>query len=246
MKPLKELLNKSVAIVGLGNSWQDFNIAKTHGVEFDEVWAINSVCNVIFHDRVFMMDPASRFLDSEDAGGQTNTLRKVLKEHQGPIYTCELDDRCPGLVEYPINEVLKDTKSYYLNNTVAYAVAFAYWNKVKKVSLFGVDFTYKSNVGFAEAGRGCVEFWLCKCIEAGIQVDVAQRSSLLDADIPSEDKLYGYHRLDDPLVVGHDSEGNLVTRKVSDVQYLAENQKQTGYLDRYDSHLKGPVEPKKY
>jgi len=119
MKPIKKLLNKSVAIVGLGNSWQDYNIAKSHGVHFDEVWAINAVANVIFHDRVFMMDPASRFLDSDDAGAQTSTMVKVLKEHQGPIYTCEKDERCPGLVEYPIKEVLRDTGSHYLNNTVA-------------------------------------------------------------------------------------------------------------------------------
>lgn len=246
MKPIKKLLNKSVAIVGLGNSWQDYNIAKSHGVHFDEVWAINAVANVIFHDRVFMMDPASRFLDSDDAGAQTNTMAKVLKEHKGPIYTCEKDERCPGLVEYPVKEILRDTGSYYLNNTVAYAVAFAFWNKVKKLSLFGIDFTYKSNVMFAEAGRGCVEFWLSKCISEGIQVDIAQRSSLLDADIPAEDKLYGYHRLDDPLVVGHDKDGKLTVKKVSEVQSKVGNQKQVGYLDRYDSHLKGPVEPKKY
>ena len=61
----KELLNKlkgkSVAIVGMGKSWFDYNLAKSHGVHFDEVWAINGVASVIYHDRVFMMDPASRF-----------------------------------------------------------------------------------------------------------------------------------------------------------------------------------------
>ena len=67
----KELLNKlkgkSVAIVGMGKSWFDYNLAKSHGVHFDEVWAINGVASVIYHDRVFMMDPASRFLDTDDA-----------------------------------------------------------------------------------------------------------------------------------------------------------------------------------
>ena len=37
-----------------------------------------------------------------------------LQEHEGPIYTCELDDRCPGLVEYPIDEVLAGCGSHYL------------------------------------------------------------------------------------------------------------------------------------
>ena len=245
MKPIKKLFNKSIAIVGLGNSWYEYNIAKTHGVVFDEVWAINAVGCVIFHDRLFMMDPASRFLDSDDAGGQTNAMREMLVKHQGPIYTCEKDDRCPGLVEYPVNNVVEDTKSWYLNNTVAYAVAFAYWNKVKKVSIFGIDFTYTSNPGYAEAGRGCVEFWLAKCLDAGIIVDIAQSSSLLDANIPSQDKLYGYHRLDDPRVIGIDSHGNPHVKKVSQIQ-LPDKKKETGYLDRYDSHKKGPPEPKVY
>jgi hypothetical protein len=93
MIPIKELEGKHVAIVGLGASWQDYNIAKSHGVQFDEVWAINAVSSVIIHDRVFMMDPASRFLDTDDAGQQTEGMKQVLLKHQGPIYSCELDDR---------------------------------------------------------------------------------------------------------------------------------------------------------
>ena len=148
MKPIKKLNESSVAIVGLGNSWQDFNIAKTHGVNFDEVWAINAVSSVIYHDRVFMMDPASRFLDSNDAGGQTESMKKVLLEHKGPIYTCEKDSRCPGLVEYPVKEVVEETECHYLNNTVAYAVAFAYWNKVTLPSLAGLALSF-----------GCLNVW---------------------------------------------------------------------------------------
>ena len=99
MNPIKDLEGKNVAIVGMGRSWFDYCMAKSHGAEFDEIWVINAVSDVIYHDRVFMMDPPSRFLDTDDAGGQTNSMAKVLKEHKGPIYTCELDDRCPGLVE---------------------------------------------------------------------------------------------------------------------------------------------------
>ena len=108
MKPIKKLEGKRVALVGMGKSWHDFNLARSHGVHYDEVWAINAVASVIYHDRVFMMDPASRFLDSNDAGGQTESMQKLLAEHEGPIYTCELDERCKGLVEFPIQEILRD------------------------------------------------------------------------------------------------------------------------------------------
>jgi len=250
MNPIKELEGKNIAIVGMGRSWFDYCMAKSHGAEFDEVWAINAVSDVIFHDRVFMMDPPSRFLDSDNAGGQTNSMAKVLKEHEGPIYTCELDDRCPGLVEYPIEEVIIDTNCYYLNNTVAYVIAFALYNKVAHIQLFGVDFGYKGNLYFAEAGRACVEFWLSKCMSEGMKVEVASSSYLLDAAVPAEDKLYGYHRLDDPLLVMSDEEGKLQSMKRSEAMKYQEPEKpkEPTLMDRYDTHIKKdkPVEPKKW
>jgi|TARA_R110002072_G_C7775426_1_gene519560 hypothetical protein len=243
MKKIKSLKGKTIAIVGLGKSWFDYNLAKSHGVHFDEVWAINGVGSVIYHDRVFMMDPPSRFLDTEDAGGQTDSMAKLLKEHEGPIYTCELDDRCPGLVEYPIKEVIEDTNCYYLNNTVAYAIAFAYWNEVSNIKLFGVDFSYKGNLHFAEAGRGCVEFWLSKCIEKNIQIEVASSSGLLDTDVPAEQKLYGYHRLADPLIVIQ-GEDTLKVSRISEFKITKKYQQPT-LIDRTDNHL-NLIEPNKW
>ena len=243
MKKIKSLKGKTIAIVGLGKSWFDYNLAKSHGVHFDEVWAINGVGSVIYHDRVFMMDPPSRFLDTEDAGGQTDSMAKLLKEHEGPIYTCELDDRCPGLVEYPIKEIIEDTNCYYLNNTVAYAIAFAYWNEVSNIKLFGVDFSYKGNLHFAEAGRGCVEFWLSKCIEKNIQIEVASSSGLLDTDVPAEQKLYGYHRLADPLIVIQ-GEDTLKVSRISEFKITKKYQQPT-LIDRTDNHL-NLIEPNKW
>tara|TARA_R100000900_G_scaffold33_1_gene57 strand:- start:12 stop:596 length:585 start_codon:yes stop_codon:yes gene_type:complete len=185
-----------------------------------------------------MLDPASRFFDSEDAGGQTESMKKILKTHEGPIYTCELDERAPGLVLFPIDEVVRDLNCYYLNNTVAYAIAFALWNKVGCLKMFGVDFTYTGNLNFAEAGRGCVEFWLSKCQNEGMLVEVANSSTLLDTSIPVEDKLYGYHRLDDPKIIVHDDENKLRVFNKSQIE-RGEQEQKVMYMDRYDSHLKG-------
>ena len=113
---------------------------------------------VIKHDRVFMMDPASRFLDDIKAGLQTTVMSEMLREHSGPIYTCALDKRCPGLVEYPLKEVIQKTGLAYLNNTAAYAIAFGVWQKISSLHLFGLDFSYKHAPHFAESGRACCEF----------------------------------------------------------------------------------------
>ena len=55
---------KSIAIVGLGNSSSEYLMSRIRSEKFDETWAINSVSSVIFHDKMFMMDPPSRFLDT--------------------------------------------------------------------------------------------------------------------------------------------------------------------------------------
>ena len=204
-----------VAIVGLGNTQGTFTSSVANGKYFDEVWAINSMMVPIKHDRVFMMDPASRFLDTENAGPQTEAMRTALGKHEGPIYTCTLDNRVPGAVEYPLEEVVKDTGLCYFNNTVPYAVAFAIYHKVTHLYLYGIDYSYKSNIVMAEAGRACTEFWISAAIARGIKVEVAYNSTLLDTNVPDEEKLYGYHRLDDPLVLSV-KDGALTVAKKSE------------------------------
>ena len=190
-----------------------------------------------------MMDPASRFYDTENAGNQTSGMLDVLENGNKPIYTCELDERCDNLVEYPINEVLASLNCHYLNNTVAYAVAFAYWNEVANIKMFGVDFSYKGNLHFAEAGRACVEFWLSKCISAGMQIEVAHSSGLLDTDVPAEQKLYGYHRLKNPYIILVGEDG-IKLERIDNLEIVKKTQEPT-LIDRNDSHLK-PIEPKKW
>ena len=226
MEPIKELEGAHVALIGLGTSQIDYVIGRENSVEWDETWGCGSSAAVFQLDRLFMMDPASRFFDTEDAGKQTDVMRKILPELQIPIYSCELDDRVPGIVEYPVNEVVAATRCAYMNNTVAYAVAFAYWNNVKQIDLFGIDFSYKGNLHFAEAGRSCVEFWLSKCIEKKIKVGVSPRSSLLDSDVPMEDRLYGYHRLDDPKIAIPDKDEWFVCNK-SEMDQMIETGKTT-------------------
>lgn len=211
------LEGKKIAIVAMGRSCDQFILAKTHSAPIDEVWAINAMAGVVFHDRVFMMDPASRFLDSDDAGSQTGLMRSVLERHTGPIYTCELDARCPGLVEFPLEEVINACGTGYFNNTVAFAIGYAIAAKVAEIHMYGVDFSYKKTVHFAEAGRACCEYLLSKATERGIKVGVAAGSSLLDTNEPVVSKLYGYHRLADPLVIGLEND-RFVAKKYSEIK----------------------------
>lgn len=204
---------KSVAIVALGNSCSEFLMAKIRSESFNEVWAINSISSAIFHYKVFMMDPPSRFLDGEFAGKQTNAMKeRLITKLEIPIFSCVLDDRCPDVVEYPLQDVLQKTKYAYLNNTVAYALAYAIAYKTTELHLYGIDFSHK-NVHFAESGRACCEFWLAIAISKGIKINIASSSSLLDTNVPDDEKLYGYHRLDDPIVSTTTQGSMLITKK---------------------------------
>jgi hypothetical protein len=195
---MSSLKNKHVALLGLGPSQLDYHLSITHSQEYDEVWAINAMCAVVQPDRVFMMDPASRFFDSEDAGGQTDVMRKVLPKLTCPIYSCGLDERVPAIKPYPLDDVVKTLGCGYL-------------------SVFGVDFTYATNVHYAELGRACCEFWLAKCMSAGMDVAIAPRSPLLDTNVAPEHKLYGYHRLDNPPVV-YAEKGELKVTSFSNIE----------------------------
>ena len=246
---IKELEGKKIAIVAMGKSQLDYHLSISHSKEYDEVWAINSMCAVVKADRVFMMDPASRFFDTNDPGPQTKVMRKILPQIKCPVYSCQLDKRAPSIELYPLEKIIDSLGCGYLNNTIAYAIAFAALNNVGKLSMYGADFSYTTNVHFGEMGRACCEFWLAKCMGMGIEVSVAATSSMLDTNVPEREKLYGYHRLEDPLVV-YLKDGDLKTTEFSNIEI--NDEKPVGVSGRQD-HMRvrktnglTPPEPNQY
>ena len=243
-KPIKELEGKDIALVAMGQSQIDYHLATTHSVTFDEVWAVNAMVGVLPNvNRAFIMDPMSRFLDTENAGNMTEMMRNRLPQITYPIYTCELDERVPSAEEFPLDPLIGDLGCSYFSNTVAYAIGFALWNKVKSIQLFGVDFAYTTNVHFAEAGRACCEFWLAKCIDKGIEIAIAPRSNLLDTDVDIKNKLYGYHRLNDPVIT-YLKDGKILTGFWSEVE--KEKQEFIGMIGREDLKFNTSPEPKEF
>lgn len=239
-EPLSELKDSNVAIVAMGQSQIDYHLSRTHSLVFDEIWAINAMIGVLPEiDRAFILDPMTRFFDTEDAGSMTPMMRKYLPTVTYPIYTCELDKRVPYAEEYPLPYLVGDLGCAYFNNTVAYAIAFALWNQVSHLTIFGVDFTYKTNMHYAESGKACCEFWLAKCMENNINVSVAPRSNLLETNVDIKEKLYGYHRLKDPIIT-YQKEDTIKTCRWSEVEQI--NQPKPQMIDRNDL----PPEPEEY
>lgn len=200
-----------VAIVAMGPSTTDYmHIVKGMGGRngfCDETWGINAMGNVVVCDRIFHMDDVRVQQRRADAKNQTHMVKLVewMKTHPGPIYTSQTHPDYPGLVEYPLEDVLNTIRAPYLNNTGAMAVAYAIHIGVKRMSLFGFDYTYPNYIK-AERGRACVEFLLGYALAKGIKVTLTKRTTLLDKNRPWSEVIYGYDCMD--LKVNYDPDAD--------------------------------------
>jgi hypothetical protein len=185
-----------IVILGLGPSLDAYTdrVKRLGGRSAfcDEVWAINALGDVFQCDKIFHMDD----LRVQEARAEAKPLSNIanmvkwLKTHPGPIITSRKVDGYPGLVEFPLEDVINTLGSAYFNSTAAYAVAHAIWYGATKISFFGCDFTY-ANSHQAEKGRGCVEYWIGQAMARGIQIAITDQSSLMDMCEPPC-TLYGY------------------------------------------------------
>lgn len=189
-----------VAIVGLGPSCEGYvDMVKRIGNRrrfCDETWTINSLGDVLACDRIFHMDDV-RIQEIRAAARPDSNIAYMLewmRKHPGPIYTSRVHPDYPGLVAFPLEDVINSCGEPYFNNTAAYAIAYAVHIGVKRISLFGCDYTYP-NVHQAEKGRACAEFHLGIACARGIEICVPNSSSLMDSISTQQDRLYGYDTL---------------------------------------------------
>ena len=151
---------------------------------------------VIQHDRLFQMDDL-KVQESRAAADEKHNVAGMLewlRRHPG-FYTSTAYPDWPNATEYPLQEVIGELGIAYYNSTVAYALALAVFEKIPKVSLYGVDFSYPDR-HIAEKGRGCVEFLCGFAAARGMQIEVAQDSTLLDANVDPSERFYGYDAWD--------------------------------------------------
>ena len=183
---------KTVALVGMGPSITDIMnelLTQEASPEFaDEVWAINMAANIIRHDLVIWMD------DLVDQEAFKPGLFQLLRRYGSPVLTTvSYRNVVPNSYDYPISEVCKMSIPMfgkpYLNNGVAQAIGYALYKGVKKLKIYGCDFTYP-NRNFAETGRACVEAWIALASFHGMEVALSPLTSLYDTC--DDHGIYGY------------------------------------------------------
>lgn len=197
-----------VAILGLGPSLDQYtNICKRLGGRHkycDETWAINALGSIIQCDKIFHMDDVriQEIRADEQPKSNIAAMLEWMKKTDVPVITSRPHPDYPTTEAFPLIEVLNEYPFGYFNSTAAYAVAYAIWLGVKKVSLFGCDFTYP-NAHDAEKGRACVEFWLGMGAgrrkggeDDALLITVPKNSTLMDAIHSQRERFYGYDTLD--------------------------------------------------
>lgn len=192
-----EPVPETVTILGLGPSLQQFiDLSKCAGgasALTDEVWGFNALGDVVKCDRLFHMDDVRIQEIRAEAKPDSNIAGMLgwLKDYKGLAYTSRPHKDYPALKALPIEDMLNNLGFDYFNSTAAWAVAYAIHIGVKKIRLFGCDYTY-ANAHDAEKGRACLEFWLGFAAARGIKISLPKTTSLMDACETRADRLYGY------------------------------------------------------
>lgn len=227
-----------VVILGLGPSLESYldhvkRLGSRHAFA-DEVWAINALGDIVQCDRIFHMDDVRIQEQRAKLLPDSNIAQMVrwLKKHPGPIYTSRAHPDYPGLVEFPLQEVLNDGGFAYFNSTAAYAIAYAMHIGVKQISLFGLDYTLP-NAHNGEKGRACCEFWLGLAAARGILINISEKSSMMDACEPDDQKLYGYDCVDVTITDDADGRAQVAFKEKASIPTAEEIER------RYD-HSKHP------
>jgi len=203
---------KHVVILGMGPSLECYvdTVKRLGGRKkfADEVWAINALGDIVQCDRIFHLDDlkVQEMRAAARPGSNIAAMVEWLKTHPGPIYTSIVYPEYPGLVAFPLAEVIKSSGIAYFNSTAAYAVAYAVHIGVERITCFGMDFTYR-NSHLAEKGRACVEFHLGIAKARGITIGLPDNTSLMDSMAPIDERIYGYDMVD--LQMSEDADGDV-------------------------------------
>jgi hypothetical protein len=102
-----------------------------------------------------------------------------------------------GLVDYPLGPVMSFAGDPpYFTSTTPYAIAMAAAGKaaglpedVTTLAMFGIDYSHINAIK-AEVGRACCEFWLGRCVERGIRLQMPKETWLLNTN--TKTRMYGY------------------------------------------------------
>lgn len=125
--------------------------------------------------------------DYKRTDGQTWAVGSLFNKVDADLFFCMHDfDNPPRNAihqgNYPLNEIINKYDSGFFTNTISYMLAYALYNEVDCVELYGVDLD-----GNYEHQSASVCYWIGYLRGKGVEVKIAESSPLCDTDF-----LYGF------------------------------------------------------
>ena len=183
----------SVDVVALGPTsrlWQQRQLLKSQIRQqdiADEVWTVNRGIRSYRHDLAFVMDDLE--LESHD----DPDYGLALEQHDKPIITSTRYGQYPSGIAYPLGYVLRtvNIRRSYMHNSIPYVLAYALAIGVRKIVLWGCDYTYPG-MPAREDDRANCEYWVGVCEARGMTVLCPADSTLLNSRVHDDVWFYGY------------------------------------------------------
>ena len=184
----------------------------------DEVWTLNKALRTVKADLIFIMDDlvgeygkSDRYRSDID-NLEIPVITSIIDSEVMNIYPNITNPVNRLLPKYPLNQVVNhvglrvlhsrgpsisvdavkhagDIAAYYLHNSIPYMLAYALFIGVKRVQLFGADYTFPG-MAAREDDRANTEYWVGLLRAFGVEVFVTHDTTLLSMN--KQPWLYGY------------------------------------------------------
>lgn len=180
----------SVTLIALGPSAHDYTstrIAHEPETDADETWIVNTGIRIWPHDVAWVMDDLRWYSDRYPRYGRD------LMTATRPIITNNAYPEFPTSFSYPLDAIIKafGPENAYWHNSVPYILAYASFIGVKRMMIWGADYTYPGSQA-REDGRANCEYWIGFCRARGMTVEVPSTTTLLGTG--RQPWFYGYLR----------------------------------------------------
>ena len=164
---------RNIIILGSGPGWETCPFDK-------ETWVVAKMLMLKTPptkvDMLFSMDDADHWLTVRRGLFTLDAFKEKVNASQAPYYSTIKTEGIERAREYPLKEVVEMLRVPYFSNTICYMLAYAMFQKVNSVDLYGIAQTGAHEYVQEKAG---VEFWLGMLLGHGIQVNIKTPSALL-------------------------------------------------------------------
>lgn len=137
-------------------------------------------------DMLFSMDDPDHWLTVRRGIFTLDEFKDRVNATGAPFYSTVKTQGIALSREFPLKEVVDFVKVPYFSNTICYMLAYAMFQKVDSVDLYGIAQMGAHEYVQEKAG---VEFWIGMLLGHGIQVNIKTTSALLQN---SSSYPYGY------------------------------------------------------